>query len=103
MVIPTFSPDLTNARSEARYPYLEILDRTESIALVISSLEQGELPVVFSRETDKIQIASIKMSAKPIRVLLKVTRVLVHTDAETSIALSDTASIMQVLATMKGS
>lgn len=101
-MIPTFSPDLTNARAETPYPHIEVHDKSESLALMLSSLEKGDLPVVFSRESDRVQIASVRTSAVVLATLARVTHLTLYLSPDDFREISDTDSIMEALAAMKG-
>ena len=102
MVIPTFSPDLTNKRAATPYPHVEVLDRSESLALMLSSMERGDLPIVFERSEDKVQIASLHLSAITLCNLLRVTRISVHLSSEESVQVTNVDEVMEVLKKMKG-
>lgn len=79
------------------YPHVEILDRTESVALVLQILNVGELPVVFDNAGTKVQIAKVPLSALSIKQICRVSRVIWRHDQETEVELNTTDDIMSVL------
>ena len=97
MEIPTLSPNLSNDRVSRVYPYVEVLDPSDALALVLPSLEKGDLPVLCTYQGDTRRLRKIAKSALTLNKLRKVTRVVYFKTAEEKYELKSAVDIMEVL------
>ena len=58
------------------YPHVELLDATESAALMLQGLSGTELPVIYNNNGTNVMIAKIDLSAISIQYLLRVSRLI---------------------------
>lgn len=80
------STTTANPKIDMPYPCLEIKELNDAITLIISGLEQGDLPVLATYEDDVYQVASISKSALTINKLVRVVEVIYHkTSAEQNV------------------
>ena len=71
--IPVLSRDFTNERIKMPFPHIRLLDPSDAVALVLPSLDKGDLPVLCSVGGVTKQIGAIRRSAKVISALMHVT------------------------------
>lgn len=95
--IQLLNPDIANERISMPYPHVELLEPSDAVALVLSSLPKGDLPVICTYQGKQRKIASICKSALVIMALMKVSKLKYSKDANSSLALRTSADIMEVL------
>lgn len=94
---PILSSDLANDRISRTYPYLEILEPSDALAIVLPELDSGELPVLCTLNGSTRRLASIRKSAIVIKDLLAMTALNFYRDENTSVELKTIEDIMEVL------
>lgn len=94
---PLLSRELTNERISMPYPHVKALVVSEALALVVTSLPKGDLPVLCEHKGTLRQVASIKYSAPCINQLRKVSPLLFVKDANVSQELNSVIDVMEVL------
>lgn len=72
------STTTANPHIDMPYPHLEIKELNDAITLVISGLEEGDLPLITTYEGDVYKVASINKSALTLNKLVRVTDVVYH-------------------------
>lgn len=97
MEIPTLSPNLSNDHAFREYPYVEVLDQSDALALVLPSLPRGELSVLCTYKGDTRRLAKIANSALELNKLRKVTRLVYCKSAEDKREIKTAIDIMEVL------
>lgn len=96
-VTHTLNSEIANDRVAKKYPYLEILEPSDALAIVLPEMDNGELPVLCTIGGSTRRLASIRLSAIAIRDLSLITALSWHKDADTAIKLETIEDIMEVL------
>lgn len=95
--IQLLNPDIANERISMPYPHVELLEPSDAVALILSSLPKGDVPVICTYQGKQRKIASIRKSALVIMALLKVSKLKFHKDANDVLPLKTSTDIMEVL------
>lgn len=93
----TLSSDIANDRIAKPFPHLEILEPSDALAIVLPSIDGGELPVLCTMNGSTRRLVSIRKSAIVIKDLLAVTALRFHKDESTVLDLNTPEDIMEVL------
>ena len=84
-----------NAHVTMPYPCLELKKLDDPVTLVLSGLEQGDLPVIGSFEGRTYKVASISNSALTIHKLVRVTELVYHRNETDSTVLRSSIDILE--------
>ncbi len=95
---PILSRELTNDRISRPYPNVEVLEPSDALALVLQSMDKGELPVLCTVNGSTRRLISIKLSACTLRDLSKVTKLRYNKEEGVFRDLNTIDDIMEVLA-----
>lgn len=88
---------LTSKSDSLTYPYLEIMEMSNCIPLVVRALETGEIPLVGSLgETTKI-VKKITLKSIEINKLLRVTNLKFHINSDEVRDIKNVNEYMEVL------
>lgn len=95
--IQSLNPDIANNRISMPYPHVELLEPSDSVALVLSGLPKGDLPVICSYKGKQRKIASVLKSAVVLSTLLRVSALNYNSSETETRSLSNNIDIMEVL------
>lgn len=95
--IQSLSKELTNEHISMPYPHVKVLEPSDAMALMITSLPKGDLAVICEYNGSCRQIGSIRKSAKVIRDLSYVTKLTYSIDKETTRNINSVSDILEVL------
>ena len=95
--IQSLNRDIANDHETVKYPYVEVLEPSDCIALILPSIEAGDLPVLCTFEGKRRQIGKIRKSALTLSALNSVTKLSFHRDAFTSIDINGPKECLEVL------
>lgn len=95
--IQLLNPDIANDRISMPYPHIELLEPSDAVALMLSCLPKGDIPVICTYQGKQRKIASIFKSAIVFKDLLKVSRLRYHTAPDAYTNLRTSVDIMEVL------
>lgn len=84
-----------NAKVQMPYPNLEIQEINEAVTLVLSGLDEGDLPVIGTYEGRTYRVASIDKSAINIWKLARVVTVTLHRSADDNTVLRTSTDIVE--------
>ncbi len=79
------------------YPYILVMDPGDPIALVVPSLEKGELPVLCDVDNVTYKVGEISRSALTISKLLRVTRLKYYKSKDTCVTINTAEDILRVM------
>lgn len=94
---PILSRNITNDRISMPYPHVEVLEPTDPLALVLGSMEEGELPVLCTINGSTRKIKAIRKSAITLLDLSRVTKLIYSISADNKRELKNIDDIMEVL------
>lgn len=97
MPIQSLNRDIANDHEKLSYPYVEVLEPSDCIALVLPSVEKGDLPVLCTFEGKRRQIGKIALSALTLNVLCSITKLRYHKDSILSVDLNEPKDCLEVL------
>lgn len=95
--IQSLDRNISNTKISMPYPHLRIIDVSDAIALVIPSLDKGDLPVICEFDGVTRQVGSIRKSALVIKQLSRITRLSYCKSEDVSIDVSDMKDLLEVL------
>lgn len=97
MEIPSLNQNITNDHISTPYPHLMLKSPSDALALVLTSLPQGDLPVLCEYKGACRQLASIRKSALCINHLSKVSKLQYVKAVNDRVDVKDVETIMEVL------
>ena len=71
--IESLDEDYATPRAKLVYPHIKLLTATDALALVVTSLPKGELPLVMTYKGETREVGKISKSALAITKLLKIS------------------------------
>lgn len=74
-LIQSLNPNLTNERTNLEYPHVVILEPSDALALVISSMCDGTLPVICTYEGVTRELCRVRNSALALKTLSRVSKI----------------------------
>lgn len=95
--IQLLNPDIANERISMPYPHVELLEPSDAVALMLSSMPKGDIPIICTYQGKQRRIASVAKSALIFKDLLKVSKLKYHVDSQKVITLKTSIDIMEVL------
>lgn len=95
--IRTLNPNIANDHISMPYPHIELLEPSDAVALVLESLEKGDLPVICTYDNTVRKIASITRSALDILTLSRVSKLVFHRNPTDAVQLDSGKTIVEVL------
>ena len=96
--IQSLNADLTNEHIKMPYPHLMMQNPNDAVALVLTSLPTGDLPVICTYKGSTRQLIKIKRSALSILPLSKVVNLVYVKSAVESVPIKSPSDILEVLA-----
>jgi len=72
--LSSIDENIATPRTKLTYPYIRILDASDTLALIIPALEKGELPIIMTYKGVTRQLGTVTKSALELRKLLPITR-----------------------------
>lgn len=97
-MIQSLNPNIANDKIAMPYPHVEVLTPSNAVALVVPSLDEGDLPVICQFDGTTRKIGSISNSATTLSVLRRVTRLQYAKSVSNIKELNTIEDIMEVLA-----
>ena len=95
--IQSLNKDIASPRESLQFPYVEVMNPSDCIALVLPNIEVGDLPVLCTFEGKRRQIGKILKSAKTLSTLLSITKLRYHKDIHTFVDLQNNVDCLEVL------
>ncbi len=95
--IQSLNSNIANKKIKMPYPHLKVLDVSDALALIVPSLDKGDLPIICEFEGVTRQIGLVRNSALVINKLNRITRVLYCKDKDVSIDASNMKDLLEVL------
>ena len=95
--IQSLNRNIANEHSKISYPYVEVLDPSDCVALVLPNLDAGELPVLCTFDGVQRQIGKIRKSARVLHTLMSISKLAYHESPEHSVELSTSIDCLEVL------
>lgn len=95
--IQSLNENLANKRITMPYPHAKIIDVSDALALIVPSLEKGDLPVLCEHEGTLRKVGSIRNSALVLRQLSRITRVMYVKSEDVSVDVSNTDELLKVI------
>lgn len=94
---PILNRDLTNEKISLEYPYVEVTNPSDALALVLLSLDEGDLPIICISNGTKRRLRCIRKSARLLMYLLSVSPLVYVKGPEERVDLKGVYDIMEVL------
>lgn len=95
--IQLLNPDIANDRISMPYPHVELLEPSDAVALILTGLQKGDLPVICTYQGSQRKIASVAKSALVLNSLLRVSKLNYRKDKDTCQQINSSIDIMEVL------
>lgn len=95
--IQSLNADLTNEHISMPYPHLMMSNPNDAVALVLTSLPTGDLPVLCTYKGSTRQLTKIRRSALTILPLSKVVSLDYVKSATDSVPIKSPCDILEVL------
>ena len=95
--IPSLNQNITNEHISMPYPHVMLKNPSDALALVLTSLPQGDLPILCEYKGACRQLASIRKSALCLNNLFKVSSMQFVKSASDIITIKSVKDIMEVL------
>ena len=96
--IRSLNPEITNERISMPYPHIKVLEPSDAIALVLPSLDKGDLPVLCEYNGTCRQIGSIRKSALVIEQLHRISKLMYCSAENKNMSIETKLDILEVLA-----
>lgn len=71
-ILTKFDNKFSKPRVERRYPYIQIAEKTDALAVVIDGLGSGSLPILIVEKNVEFEIARVPKTIKTFVILLKI-------------------------------
>lgn len=79
------------------YPHLRLLEPSDAVALVLPSMEKGDLPVICEYEGITRKLGNIRYSALAIATLVKISKLRLCKDENTSVAIDSVSDVLEAM------
>lgn len=89
--------NIANNRADMPYPHVEIMEPSDAVALILESLPDGELSVLFNVDGKLWKSKPIAYSALALLPLVKVSKLKLCKDAQTSKVISSPEDILEAM------
>lgn len=97
-ILTELDSSFSNAHTDIAYPNIEVkTENTDPLPVVLALLEQGSLPVLYTRDGTTYEIGKIANTALNLAKLLKVYPFTYAKDATTAIDVKSVGELMGVL------
>lgn len=92
--IQSLNPNISSDRIKMPYPHLKLLEPSDAVALVMPSLDTGDLPVLCEFEGITRKLGSIRYSALVLATLVKISKLSLCKDSVTEIAINSVEDVL---------
>lgn len=95
--IQSLDRNITNKKISMPYPHIKVTDVSDVLALVIPSLDKGDLPIICEFEGVTRQVGSIRKSAVVIKHLMDISGVVYCKSEDLQVPIKSMESLLEVL------
>lgn len=96
-MIQSLNPNIANDRISMPYPHVRILTPSDSVALVVPSLSEGDLAIICEFNGTTRKIGSVTRSATTLDKLSRIAKIQYAKSADTIIDINSIDDIMEAL------
>lgn len=97
MEIPSLNRDITNEHISMPYPHIMLHNPTDALAVVLESIDNGDLPILCEYKGSCRQLAAVRKSALVINTLSKVCNLSYVKAPSESVPIQSVYDILEVL------
>lgn len=85
------------SKSNIEYPSIEILNATDALAVLMSCLEQGDIPV-YLKHNDNLHKLKFGVNPNPLNIkkLISIYKIAIHKSATESFIVSNTTELLDL-------
>lgn len=95
--IQSLNPNIASDTISMPYPHLRLLEPSDAVALVLPSMESGDLPVICEYEGITRKLGNVRYSALSLATLVKISKLELWKNEATKVVINCVDDVLEAM------